>query len=114
MDIATFIQDVRDQDFTKSGATFNELMMAKVADALEQEKIKVAGTVFNGDEDEEQLDLPLDADEESGDEDENDDDDESEEDEESDEEVEITGDEEEVIEDEESDEDVSWIKGENV
>lgn len=111
MDIANFIQDVRDQDFTKSGATFNELMMAKVADALEQEKIKVAGTVFNGDEDEEQTDLPLDADEESGDEDDDADEESSDEDDDVDddesEEVEITGDEEEVIEDEESDEDVS-------
>jgi len=97
MDISNFIQNVKDQDFNSAGVTFNELMMAKVTDALEQEKIKVAGQVFNGDDDEEQLELDLEGDEEDGAEDQGDDDEDGEE-------VEITGDEEELDDDSDDDE----------
>ena len=39
-----------DQDFAKAGPMFSELMQQKLADSLEQEKIKVAGVVFNDEE----------------------------------------------------------------
>ena len=39
-----------DQDFAKAGPMFSELMQQKLADSLDQEKIKVAGVVFNDEE----------------------------------------------------------------
>ena len=53
--IEDLINSVADQDFTKAGPTFAEIMQARVADALEQEKIAVADQIFNGatEEDEE-------------------------------------------------------------
>ena len=41
-----------DQDFAKAGPMFSELMQQKLADSLDQEKIKVAGVMFNDEEDE--------------------------------------------------------------
>lgn len=40
-----------DQDFAKAGPMFSELMQQKLADSLDQEKIRVAGVVFNDEED---------------------------------------------------------------
>lgn len=39
-----------DQDFAKAGPMFSELMQQKLADSLDQEKIKVAGVMFNDEE----------------------------------------------------------------
>ena len=39
-----------DQDFAKAGPMFSELMQQKLADSLDQEKIRVAGVVFNDEE----------------------------------------------------------------
>lgn len=49
--IEDLINSVMDQDFAKAGPMFNELMQQKLADSLDQEKIRVAGVVFNDDED---------------------------------------------------------------
>lgn len=46
-EINDFLDAVIDQDFSKAGPMFNELLGAKVNDALEQEKIAVADQVFN-------------------------------------------------------------------
>lgn len=60
-DIEDLINNVLNQDFSAAGPTFNELMNDRVADALEQEKIAVAGQIFNGEEpEEEQLEFDLD------------------------------------------------------
>lgn len=60
-DIEDLINNVMNQDFSAAGPTFNELMNDRVADALEQEKIAVAGQIFNGEEpEEEQLEFDLD------------------------------------------------------
>ena len=48
--IEDLINSVMDQDFAKAGPMFNELMQQKLADSLDQEKIKVAGVVFNDEE----------------------------------------------------------------
>lgn len=50
-EINDFLDAVMNQDFSKAGPMFNELLGAKVNDALEQEKIAVADQVFNGAED---------------------------------------------------------------
>ena len=56
------IEDMIDQigakDFNKANDMFQELIGAKIQDALDQQKIAVAGKIFNGDE--EQLELDLD------------------------------------------------------
>jgi hypothetical protein len=48
--IEDLINSVMDQDFAKAGPMFSELMQQKLADSLDQEKIKVAGVVFNDEE----------------------------------------------------------------
>ena len=51
MSIEDLINNVMNQDFANAGPTFNEIMQQKLADSLDQEKIKVAGVVFNDEED---------------------------------------------------------------
>lgn len=46
--VEKLINDVLSQDFSKAGPSFNELMNAKIADALDQEKIAVADQIYNG------------------------------------------------------------------
>ena len=45
--IEDLINTVADQDFSKAGPTFAEIMQGKIDTALEQEKIAVANQVFN-------------------------------------------------------------------
>ncbi len=49
--IEDLINNVMDQDFASAGPSFNEIMQQKLTDALDQEKVRVAGVVFNDDED---------------------------------------------------------------
>ena len=60
------IQNALDQDFNKANSTFGEIMTMKMADLLDQEKINVAGQIYNGEEpeDEDQLELDLEDDQE--------------------------------------------------
>ena len=54
MSIEDFIDKIQTQDFTNASPVFGELMASKLADALDQAKIKIANEVFNsGDEDDE-------------------------------------------------------------
>tara|TARA_R110000796_G_scaffold43873_1_gene107508 strand:- start:473 stop:697 length:225 start_codon:yes stop_codon:yes gene_type:complete len=46
MNVEDLINDVNNQDFGKAGPTFLEIMQTKMGDALEQEKISVAGSMF--------------------------------------------------------------------
>jgi len=48
VNIDDFIDQVQNQDFSKASVTFADLMNAKTADALEQEKISSADQIFNG------------------------------------------------------------------
>jgi hypothetical protein len=57
MSIEDLINNVVDQDFAKAGPTFQELMQDRMNDALEQEKISVAGSIFNGEEPEEEVEM---------------------------------------------------------
>ena len=72
MDIATLIQNAADGDNVGATSIFDQLMGAKVNDALEAEKVKMADVVFNGasEEDPEIEDEDLEDTEEDGDEDE--------------------------------------------
>jgi hypothetical protein len=62
MSIEDLINNVVDQDFAKAGPTFHELMQDRMNDALEQEKISVAGSIFNGEEPEEEVEMEADDD----------------------------------------------------
>ena len=56
-----------DQDFTKAGKTFGEIMTLKMNDVLDQEKIRLSDQIYNGveddEKDEEQLELDVGTDE---------------------------------------------------
>lgn len=66
--IQDMIQHAISQDFNKANDVFGELMTVKMSDLLDQEKIKVAGQIYNGEEpEEEQLEFDLDDEEESSD-----------------------------------------------
>jgi len=51
MNIEDLINNVANQDFANAGPTFAEIMRSKMDDALEQEKVAVAGQIFNDEED---------------------------------------------------------------
>jgi len=59
MSIEDLIDDITRQNFAKAEPHFHTILQSKVNDALEAEKVKVAGHIFNGEE-EEQLELDLD------------------------------------------------------
>lgn len=62
--IEQLIQQANDKDFAAANNTFAEIMAAKMNDALDQERVKVSGQIYNGleeeDPEEEQLELDLD------------------------------------------------------
>lgn len=61
MDIEDMINNVANQDFSKSQTYFDAIMQGKVSDALEQEKISMANKIFNlGAEEEEDQEENLD------------------------------------------------------
>ena len=60
--IEQLIQQASDKDFANANTTFVDIMNQKLADSLEQEKIRVSSQIYNGmesEEDEEQLELDL-------------------------------------------------------
>ncbi len=61
------INSALNQDFNKANEIFGDMMTVKMGDLLDQEKIKLAGQIYNGeepddeDEDDSQLELDLEA-----------------------------------------------------
>jgi hypothetical protein len=51
MSTEDFIDNIMDKDFNSAQGTFADLMNGRIADALEQQKIAVAGTMFGEPED---------------------------------------------------------------
>jgi len=51
MSIEDFINNVMDKDYTTAQLTFADLMQARMQDALDQQKIVVAGQMFGEEED---------------------------------------------------------------
>ena len=49
MDLSTLISNINGKDFAKAQVIFDDMMNAKVTDALDKEKVKLAGQLFNGD-----------------------------------------------------------------
>ena len=63
MDIDQLIDNIATQNYSKASEIFNELLQDKMTDALDQEKIAVAGQIFNGeDPDDEQLEMDFESD----------------------------------------------------
>lgn len=86
-----FLDAIQGQNFTQAERHFNDMMMDRIQDSLEQRKVQIASQMFNGDdeeedesdpEDDELLDLSDDEIEELFDEVEDEDDDEEEDEEE--------------------------------
>jgi hypothetical protein len=51
MSIENFINNVMNKDYTSAQTTFADLMQARMQDALDQQKIVVAGQMFGEEED---------------------------------------------------------------
>ena len=68
--IENLIQSTLDQNFTSATKSFNDIMTVKLNDVLDQEKIKLSGQIYNGEEpdenEEEQLDLDFGDEEDAG------------------------------------------------
>ena len=60
MSVADLVNHITDQNFSKAEITLNDLLADRMNDALEQEKIAVADQIYNGGEDEEQLEMDFD------------------------------------------------------
>lgn len=56
-DIETLIQNITDGNFNQASNTFNDVMNDKISNALDQEKIAVAGQMFGDDIDLDDIDL---------------------------------------------------------
>ena len=67
--IQDMIQHAMDNEYTKANNVFNDLMTVKLNDLLDQEEIRLADTIYNGVDDEEdnpdQLELDLETEDES-------------------------------------------------
>jgi len=76
--VKDMIQNALDQDYNNANRAFGDVMTIKLNDLLDQEKVKLADTIYNGaeneedDPDEEQLELDLETEDESESEDEDD------------------------------------------
>jgi len=56
--IEDMIDQIGEKDFANANDEFESIIRSKIQDAIEQQKIAVAGKIWNGDE--EQLELELD------------------------------------------------------
>jgi hypothetical protein len=61
-DIEDLIKHSFDQDYNKANQTFAEIMAVKMNDLLDQEKVRLANSIYNGDTSDEDLDLDDDED----------------------------------------------------
>ena len=52
-ELESFIDAVAQQDFNQANSVFNDMIGQRMSDALDQEKIAVAGQIFNNEEPEE-------------------------------------------------------------
>ena len=67
MSIEDLIDDITNQNFAKAEPHFHTILQSKIDDALAAEKVKVAGHIFNGEEEQLELDLEDEEDEEADD-----------------------------------------------
>lgn len=53
--LADLVKSSLDKDYNKANEIFNDVMTVKLADVLDQTKIKLAGQIYNGEPDDEEL-----------------------------------------------------------
>ena len=51
MSIVDFIDDIQKRDFTSAQSTFQDMMQQRMQDALDQQKVVVAGQMFGEEDD---------------------------------------------------------------
>ena len=56
MSLEDLIDNIETQNFAKANGVFDDLMKSKMADALDAEQVRLANTVFNGDDPDEDED----------------------------------------------------------
>lgn len=58
-DVKDFIDNIMNDDLTTAGSSFDNMMLGRLGDAMEQEKVAVAGTVFNGTQEDDVDDIAI-------------------------------------------------------
>ena len=53
--LADLVKSSLDQDYNKANEIFNDVMTVKLTDVLDQAKVKLAGQIYNGDPEDEEL-----------------------------------------------------------
>ena len=60
--LADLIKSSLDKDYNKANEIFNDVMTVKLTDVLDQAKVKLAGQIYNGDPEDEEIEDEADGD----------------------------------------------------
>ena len=60
--LADLVKSSLDKDYNKANEIFNDVMTVKLTDVLDQAKIKLAGQIYNGDPEDEEIEAERDGD----------------------------------------------------
>ena len=60
--LADLVKSSLDNDYNKANEIFNDVMTVKLTDVLDQAKIKLAGQIYNGDPEDEEIEDEIDGD----------------------------------------------------
>ena len=60
--LADLVKSSLDKDYNKANEIFNDVMTVKLTDVLDQAKIKLAGQIYNGDPEDEEIEDEIDGD----------------------------------------------------
>ena len=60
--LADLVKSSLDKDYNKANEIFNDVMTVKLTDVLDQAKIKLAGQIYNGDPEDEEIEDEVDGD----------------------------------------------------
>ena len=60
--LADLVKSSLDKDYNKANEIFNDVMTVKLTDVLDQAKVKLAGQIYNGDPEDEEIEDEVDGD----------------------------------------------------
>ena len=60
--LADLVKSSLDKDYNKANEIFNDVMTVKLTDVLDQAKVKLAGQIYNGDTEDEEIEDEIDGD----------------------------------------------------
>ena len=60
--LADLVKSSLDKDYNKANEIFNDVMTVKLTDVLDQAKVKLAGQIYNGDPEDEEIEDEIDGD----------------------------------------------------